>query len=72
MKHASFPVARLRRLRRTATLRELTRETRLEVSDLVYPMFVDDCETLRTPIDSMPGIDVRMLKPEELLAVRGW
>ena len=22
--------------------------------------------------DSMPGIDVRMLKPEELLAVRGW
>ena len=57
MNHASFPVARLRRLRRTATLRGLMRETRLEVSDLVYPMFVDDCGTPRNPIASMPGID---------------
>ena len=57
MTGASFPVARLRRLRRTATLRDLTRETRLEVSDLVYPMFVDHGGSARQPIASMPGVD---------------
>ena len=69
MNHASFPMTRLRRLRHPATLRELTRETRLEISDLVYPMFVDDCETLRQPIESMPGID-RMSVQEALVEAK--
>lgn len=57
MPEASFPVSRLRRLRRTAALRELVRETRLEPSDLIYPMFIHDRGPPRQPIPSMPGID---------------
>jgi porphobilinogen synthase len=37
---SSFPVTRLRRLRRTGALRELVRETRLDLADFVYPLFV--------------------------------
>jgi len=49
-------VERPRRLRRTAALRELVRETTLEPSDLVYPLFVAEGRG-RTPVASMPGID---------------
>ncbi|MFV1985924.1 MAG: porphobilinogen synthase [Gemmatimonadota bacterium] len=54
---AGFPGTRMRRLRRTPALRELVRETRVEASDLVYPMFVDDASATRTPVPSMPGVD---------------
>jgi porphobilinogen synthase len=37
---SSFPVTRLRRLRRTGALRDLVRETRLDLADFVYPLFV--------------------------------
>ena len=37
---SSFPATRLRRLRRTAQLRGLVRETSLSVDDLVMPLFV--------------------------------
>ena len=37
---SSFPVTRLRRLRRTGQLRDLVRETSLSVDDLVMPLFV--------------------------------
>ena len=36
----TFPATRLRRLRRTAQLRDLVRETTLSVDDLVMPLFV--------------------------------
>jgi porphobilinogen synthase len=36
----SFPATRLRRLRRTAGLRSLVRETRLDLDDFVLPLFV--------------------------------
>jgi porphobilinogen synthase len=36
----SFPATRLRRLRRTGALRELVRETRLDLADFVMPLFV--------------------------------
>ncbi|WP_420635339.1 porphobilinogen synthase [Candidatus Palauibacter sp.] len=57
MPDASFPNVRSRRLRRTAAMRELVRETRFEASDLIYPMFVDDRGPPRTPVASMPGVD---------------
>ena len=57
MSEASFPAARPRRLRRTVALRDLTRETRLETSDLIYPMFIADRGPARQPIGSMPGVD---------------
>ena len=37
---STFPSTRLRRLRRTAPLRSLVRETRLSLDDFVYPLFV--------------------------------
>jgi porphobilinogen synthase len=52
-----FPQTRLRRLRATGALRGLVRETRLDPSDFVYPMFVAHGIDRREPIDSMPGID---------------
>src|SRR3954451_8259680 len=36
----SFPVTRLRRLRRSDRLRALVRETRLDLDDFVLPLFV--------------------------------
>jgi len=48
---------RPRRLRRTATLRELVRETTLDPADLVYPLFVVPGEDVRNPVSSMPGVD---------------
>jgi porphobilinogen synthase len=48
---------RPRRLRRTAALRDLVRETTLAPDDLVYPFFVVPGDGVRDPIQSMPGID---------------
>src|ERR687894_997556 len=53
----AFPATRLRRLRKTAPLRGLTRETELAASHLVYPMFVVAGGERRTPIASLPGVD---------------
>lgn len=53
----SFPFVRLRRLRSHPLLRELVRESRVEVSDLVFPLFIKGEEGKRYPIPSMPGID---------------
>jgi porphobilinogen synthase len=50
-------VRRPRRLRRTAALRDLVRETTLAPDDLVYPYFVVSGEGVRNPIASMPRID---------------
>ncbi len=52
-----FPATRLRRLRATAVLRDLVRETRLSPADLVLPLFVQACGGARTPIGSLPGVD---------------
>jgi len=46
---------RPRRLRRSAAVRRLVRETSVQVDDLIYPMFVTEGEKTREPIDSMPG-----------------
>jgi porphobilinogen synthase len=47
---------RLRRLRRTANLRALVRESQLAVDDLVLPLFVTDGTSRRHEIASMPGV----------------
>ena len=51
-----FPVTRLRRLRRTEALRSLVRETRLDPSMLIQPVFVCPGEGVRRPVVSMPGV----------------
>jgi porphobilinogen synthase len=37
---SSFPATRLRRLRRSGALRSLVRETRLDLADFVFPLFI--------------------------------
>ncbi|MFL5478541.1 MAG: porphobilinogen synthase [Gemmatimonadaceae bacterium] len=54
---SSFPQYRARRLRRTAALRNLVRETHLAPAQLVLPVFVRDGRKLRKPVESMPGIN---------------
>ena len=51
-----FPDTRLRRLRQSAPVRNLVRETSLEARQLVLPMFVREGLTAPQPIGSMPGI----------------
>jgi porphobilinogen synthase len=51
----AFPIHRMRRLRRTPQLREMVRQTRLDPTDLIWPMFVRPGKTIRKPITSMPG-----------------
>jgi porphobilinogen synthase len=50
-----FPASRPRRMRRTATLRELAAETDLHRRDLVAPLFVKEPISEPVPISSMPG-----------------
>ena len=51
----SFPIQRMRRLRRTENLRRMVRETALSVDDLIFPLFVRPGEGVREEISSMPG-----------------
>lgn len=52
----TFPQLRLRRLRRNETIRRLVQETRVEVGDLIYPLFVEEGKDIKQEIPSMPGI----------------
>jgi len=52
----SFPETRLRRFRRTPTLRRLVRETRLSPDNLCLPLFVCPGEGVAKPVGSMPGV----------------
>jgi porphobilinogen synthase len=52
----TFPVTRLRRLRKNEQLRMLVRETRLTPEAFVYPLFVCPGEGVRKEMQSMPGV----------------
>jgi porphobilinogen synthase len=52
----AFPHSRPRRLRRTAALRRLVRETWLAPSQLVLPLFVRSGRGVRQEVGSMPGV----------------
>ncbi|OGT26733.1 MAG: delta-aminolevulinic acid dehydratase [Gammaproteobacteria bacterium RIFCSPLOWO2_02_FULL_42_14] len=51
----SFPVVRLRRLRKTPALRQLAQENSISVSNLVLPLFIKAGNNIKNPISSMPG-----------------
>jgi len=53
---SNFPNTRLRRLRRSEALRALVRETKVEVGDLIYPLFVVEGNKMKQEISSMPGL----------------
>jgi porphobilinogen synthase len=52
----SFPTTRMRRLRTSAAMRGLVRETELRADRLVLPLFVSETATAPEPIESMPGV----------------
>ena len=58
---ASFPVVRLRRLRRSPALRSLVRETSVDLGDLVYPLFVCPGQGVERPLEGLPGIAQRSI-----------
>jgi porphobilinogen synthase len=62
----AFPDERPRRLRRTAALRRMVRETWLAPSDLVLPLFATAGERIRREVSSMPG--VFQLSVDEIVA----
>jgi len=51
-----FPTTRMRRLRRTANLRDLLKAVTITADDLIYPMFVIEEKGSKNPVNSMPGI----------------
>jgi porphobilinogen synthase len=51
-----FPATRLRRLRSTSAMRSLVRETHLQPSALIYPLFLCEGEGVRREIGSMPSV----------------
>ena len=53
---SQYPALRMRRLRRTAALRDAFTETRLAPADLVLPLFVRQDATEPVPVSSMPGV----------------
>jgi porphobilinogen synthase len=50
-----FPDYRPRRVRRNETIRRMVRETRLDVDDLILPLFAVEGKDVKNPIPSMPG-----------------
>jgi porphobilinogen synthase len=51
----AFPATRMRRLRRGAGVRSLVRETRLDVADLIQPVFLREGDGAPVAIPSLPG-----------------
>ncbi len=54
---APFPNTRLRRMRKDVFSRALMQENQLTTNDLIYPLFVQEGQGLRTVVPSMPGIE---------------
>lgn len=52
----AFPIIRNRRLRGSAALRNLVRETNVTIHDLIYPIFVTHGTGIKDEISSMPGV----------------
>ena len=61
---STFPVTRLRRLRRTGALRSLVRETRLDLDSLVYPLFVGPASARDDALPAMSRFSVEDLAAE--------
>jgi porphobilinogen synthase len=71
---ASYPTARMRRMRRDPFSRALMRENVVTASDLIYPVFILDGQNQRQQVASMPGVervsvDVLLKVAEECVAL---
>ena len=56
MNSCSFPLTRMRRTRSKRFIRNLVKENRLTVNDLIYPIFIVDGNDKKEPILEMPGL----------------
>ncbi|MBP0599130.1 porphobilinogen synthase [Herbaspirillum sp. LeCh32-8] len=54
---AAYPAIRMRRMRRDAFSRALMAENVITAADLIYPVFVQEGQNLRTAVPSLPGVD---------------
>lgn len=52
----AFPHVRMRRLRQNSGIRDMVRENQVQISDLIYPMFVEENIDEPVAISSMPGV----------------
>ncbi|HEV3192775.1 MAG TPA: porphobilinogen synthase, partial [Polyangiaceae bacterium] len=52
-----FPIVRPRRLRVTAALRALVRETVVSSRDLIWPLFFNAAVDAPQPVRTMPGVN---------------
>ncbi len=64
-----FPKVRMRRMRRTASLRQLVREARLSPGQLIWPLFIKESGEV-TSVPNMPGVQQHPLKEVPDLALR--
>ena len=67
---SSFPVTRLRRLRRSDRLRALVRETRLDLDDFVLPLFVGPATEPNPDLPALGRFSVEALAAEAAEAAR--
>ena len=65
----SYPLTRMRRMRRDGFSRALMRETTLAPADLILPVFVCEGQGVRQPVASMPGVE--RLSIDQLLVLAG-
>jgi porphobilinogen synthase len=65
----SYPLTRMRRMRRDGFSRALMRETTLVPADLILPVFVCEGHAARQPVASMPGVE--RLSIDQLLVLAG-
>ena len=66
MSSAQYPSTRMRRVRRSQWSRRLVAEHRLDVSDLIWPVFVQPGKNQKNEVASMPGVfrmSIDVLKP---------
>ncbi len=63
-----FPVIRPRRLRKTAQIRALVRETRLAPTDFIYPLFFHEGIDAPRPIGTMPGVSQQPVSAARAIA----
>lgn len=52
---STFPKIRLRRLRQSHPIRQLIKETHLDISKLIQPLFIRYGDNVKSPVSSMPG-----------------
>jgi len=62
-----FPALRMRRMRKDAFSRALMQENVITAADLIYPVFIQEGQQLRTPVGSLPGVE--RLSIDQLLLV---